>query len=123
MVRRERTNTPLQALLLLNEKQYFECALGLARRTMRECGSSHEDRIRYMFRLATARQPDRKELAELASVFKDFLTKYMDDTKAANQVVANAESRPNAALNPPELAAWTMIANLILNLDEVLSKG
>jgi hypothetical protein len=76
-----------------------------------------------MFRLATARQPDRKELAELASVFKDFLTKYMDDTKAANQVVANAESRPNAALNPPELAAWTMIANLILNLDEVLSKG
>ena len=123
MVRRERTNTPLQALLLLNEKQYFECALGLAQRTMRECGSSPEDRIKHMFRLATARQPDQKELAELVNVYKDFLTRYTDDPKAANELVANGESKPDAALSLPELAAWTMTANLILNLDEVLSKG
>jgi hypothetical protein len=123
MVRRERTNTPLQALLLLNEKQYFECALGLAQRTMRECGSSCEERIRYMFRLATARHPDQKELAELVSAYKDFLTNYTNDAKASNEVTAASESKPGAALNRSELAAWTMIANLILNLDEVLSKG
>src|SRR5207237_4383373 len=60
-VRRERTNTPLQALLLLNEKQYVECARALAERALREGGARPEARLAYLFRLVTARRPDAKE--------------------------------------------------------------
>jgi Protein of unknown function (DUF1553)/Protein of unknown function (DUF1549)/Planctomycete cytochrome C len=121
--RRERTNTPLQALLILNETQYVECARAMAERALRECGPTHEARIKYLFRLATARAPDSKELAELAKVYRDYLVSYTDDRKAAGDLINVGESRPDPALNPSELAAWTMVANLILNLDEVLNKG
>jgi mono/diheme cytochrome c family protein len=122
-VRRERTNTPLQALLLLNEKQYVECARALAEKAMREGGAKPEDRIAYLFRLATARNPDRKEQAELLANYRDNLTVYGGDTQAAKELISVGESTPDARLNPSELAAWTMVANLILNLDEVINKG
>jgi hypothetical protein len=121
--RRERTNTPLQALLLLNETQFVECARALAERSMHRCASNHETRLKYMFRLATARYPSAGELAELTAVYKDYLASYTDDRKAAQELIVVGESKPDSALNPSELAAWTMIANLILNLDEVVSKG
>jgi hypothetical protein len=121
--RRERTDTPLQALLLLNETQYVECARALAERTLHECRSTHEGRVKYMFRLATCRPPDPKELTELTAAYKDYLAGYTDDVGAAKALIAVGESKPDPALNPSELAAWTMIANLILNLDEVLNKG
>jgi hypothetical protein len=116
MVRRERTNTPLQALLLLNEKQYFECARALARRAVKEGGATPEARVAFMFELATCRKPDARETAELLSAFRDFKEKYQRETEAAAKVIGDA--KPDA-----ELAAWTMIANLILNLDEVVNKG
>src|SRR5262249_37185072 len=123
MVRRERTNTPLQALLLLNETQYVECARALAERSMREGGPNYIDRIKYMFRLAICRVPDANELAELSAVYKDYLATYVDDPKAAEELIVVGESQPDPALNPSALAAWTMIANLVLNLDEVVNKG
>ena len=123
MVRRERTNTPLQALLLLNETQYVECARALAERVMRQGGSKPEDRVTLMFRLATARRPDAGELAELVAAYRDHLATYTGDVEAAKKLIAVGESKPDATLNPSELAAWTMMANLILNLDEVLNKG
>ena len=64
-VRRERTNTPLQALLLMNEPQFIEAARGLAERTLREGGATTDDRLTFMYRLVTARSPDAKDLAEL----------------------------------------------------------
>ncbi len=123
VVRRERTDTPLQALMLLNDPQYFECARALAERAMREGGAAPEERIAYLFRLATARKPDAKETAELLANFKEQLAEYTRDAEAAKKLIAVGESKPDASLNPSELAAWTMIANLVLNLDEVITKG
>jgi hypothetical protein len=107
--------------LLLNEKQYFECARALAVRGVKEGGATPEDRLSFLFHLATARRPDDRELAELASAYRDFHEKYNRDTDAAKKVIGGTKG--DASLTPAEQAAWTMIANLILNLDEVLNKG
>src|SRR5439155_14903931 len=120
---RERTNTPLQALLLLNEPQYVEAARALAEQTLRQPAMSPQDRVALMFKLATARLPDDKETAELLASFEDHLSNYTRDVEAAKKLIAVGESKPDAALNPSELAAWTMVGNLILNLDEVMNKG
>jgi mono/diheme cytochrome c family protein len=122
VVRRERTNTPLQALLLLNETQYVECARVLAERTLREGGASPEAKATYLFRLAAARAPDPRELAELVAAYRDHLSTYTNDVKAAQKLIAVGETKPDATLNPSELAAWTMVGNLVLNLDEVINK-
>jgi hypothetical protein len=121
-VRRERTNTPLQALLLLNEKQFVEAARALAERTMKQGGKGVEERLTFLFRVATTRKPDARELAELASEYRDHLATYSKDVEAARKLIAVGETKPDAALNPTELAAWTMVANLVLNLDEVINK-
>jgi len=122
-VRRERTDTPLQALLLLNEEQYVECARALAGRTLRDCSGTTEARLGYLFRLATARKPDPRELAELTRLYQENLATFTRDVESAKKLIAVGETKPDAKLNPSELAAWTMIANLVLNLDEVLNKG
>jgi hypothetical protein len=122
-VRRERTDTPLQALLLLNEKQFVECARGLAARTLREARATPEDRVTWMFRLATARRPDPRELAELLAVYQYSLADFTKDAKAARELINIGATQPDAKLSPSELAAWTVVGNLILNLDEVISKG
>src|SRR5205823_10041088 len=70
LVRRERTNTPLQALLLMNEPQFVEASRALAERTLREGGSTTDERLAYMFRLAAARRPDSQDLAELTGTFQ-----------------------------------------------------
>lgn len=123
VVRRERTNTPLQALLMMNEAQYVEAARALAERAMKEGGPTTADRIGWMVRAATCRGPDVREAAELGAAFGELLAKYRQDTEAAKKLIAVGESKPDPALPPAELAAWTMVANLVLNLDEVLTKG
>jgi hypothetical protein len=123
IVRRERTNTPLQALLLLNDPQFVEAARTLAERTMKEGGATPEERLIFMFRLTTARRPDGKELAEMIAAFKDHLATYRREAAKAKQLIAVGELKPDAKLDPSEVAAWTMIANLLLNLDEVINKG
>jgi hypothetical protein len=122
-VRRERTNTPLQALLLLNETQFVEAARGVAERTMKHTADKPEDRIRYMFRLVVGRSPDARELTELMSAHSDHLAKYTGNVDAAKKLIGIGETKPDPTLNLSELAAWTMIANLLLNLDEVINKG
>ncbi|HLW64261.1 MAG TPA: PSD1 and planctomycete cytochrome C domain-containing protein [Gemmataceae bacterium] len=122
MARRERTNTPLQALLMMNETQYVECARALAERTMREAGTDAEARIMHMFRLATCRKPDAGEMTELLAMLHDYSAIYTKNPEAAKKLIAIGETKPDAKLAPAELAAWTMEANLILNLDEVLNK-
>jgi hypothetical protein len=123
LVRRERTNTPLQALLLLNEPQYVEASRALAERTLREAGPTAEKRLDYLFRLVTARCPDGSELAELASALKDLTAHYQSHPDAARSVIQIGETRPDGHYQPTELAPWTMISNIVLNLDEVISKG
>jgi hypothetical protein len=122
-VRRERTNTPLQALMLLNEPQLVEAARGVAERTLREAGPSQKDRLTHLFRLVTARCPDARELAELEAALEDATAHYKTRPEAARQLIAIGETKPDARFNPGELAAWTMIGNIVLNLDEVITKG
>jgi len=122
-VRRERTNTPLQALLLMNEPQFIEAARALAERTLRDGGSTADDRLTFMFRLATARAPERKDFAELSSALKDLTAHYAKETEAAKQLIAAGTTKPDPRFSASELAAWTMIGNVILNLDEVITKG
>jgi hypothetical protein len=123
IVRRERTNTPLQALVLMNDPQFVEAARRLGERTMKEGGPTPEARLAYMFRLTTARRPEAKEMKELLAAYKDHLATFTHDTAKAQQLLSVGELKPDAKLNPSELAAWTMIANLLLNLDEVINKG
>ncbi len=123
LVRRERTNTPLQALLLLNEPQFVEAARALAERAMQEGGPSVETRLRYLFKRAAGRAADKREVQELQSAYRDFLDRYNRDIQAARKLIAVGESKPDSKLNPSELAALTMIANLVFNLDEMLNKG
>ncbi len=122
VARRERTNTPLQALLLMNETQYVECARALAGRVLREGGGTDESRLTYLVRLATARTPDAEELTELTSALADFRATYRRDPGAAKKLIAVGETKPDPQLDPAELAAWTMLGNTVLNLDEVLNK-
>ena len=123
MLQRERTNTPLQALLLMNDSQYVEAARGLAQRILREGGKTPEARAQWVFRTATARPASRDELAVLVAAFRDHLETYRRSPDAAKKLIAVGESKPDASLDPVELAAWTMLSNLILNLDEVINKG
>ncbi len=121
-VRRARTNTPLQALLLMNDIQYVEAARKLAERMMLEGGSTTEQRALYGFRLATGRHPQHEEIAILTTVFGNQLAEYQADRTAADKLLRVGDSKRNESLEANELAAWTMIANLILNLDETVTK-
>jgi len=120
-VRRERTNTPLQALMMMNEQLFVEASRGLAERTMLAAPET-DTRLRWLFRTVTARLPDEVELAILKDALAEHLTKFRANPKAAQALIRTGEMPPNAALNGEELAAWTMIGNLVLNLDEVINR-
>ncbi|MFN0067399.1 MAG: PSD1 and planctomycete cytochrome C domain-containing protein [Limisphaerales bacterium] len=121
-VRRPRTNTPLQALILLNDPTYIEASRKLAERLLRERGTD-ADRIAYAFRLATARLPRSAEAAALAELLEAQRRHYSADRASALKLLAVGESPRDEALEPAELAAWTMVASAILNLDETVTKG
>jgi cytochrome c553 len=121
--RRERSNTPLQALQLLNDVQHFEAARALAQRMMQEGGSTPKDRIAYGWRLVLARRPSGAELKIALGAFEKHQERYRKDPEAAKQAVHFGDSKPAEALSEPELAAYTLAANLILNLDESLSRN
>jgi hypothetical protein len=123
VVRRERTNTPLQALVLLNDPIYVEAARGIAERTMKEGGHSDSDRLQYAFRIVTGRQPTEAETAVLMEELRERLTAFTADSQTARRLLSIGESKTDASLETEELAAWTMVARLILNLDEAITKS
>ncbi len=120
---RDRTNTPLQALQLLNDVQHFEAARALAERTILEGGPTAEDRITFLYRTVLARRPAVEEVKLVAGALAKQLALYQADPAAAEKVVRSGESAPKNAAPAPETAAWTLIANLILNLDETLNRN
>ena len=122
-IRRERTNTPMQALMLMNDPQFVEAARVFAERTIKEGGKTPEERLAYIFELATAREPKPKEASLLLETLQAHAEELKDDPEAAKELIAVGESKPDEKLDAVEVATWTMIANLILNLDEVLNKG
>ncbi len=122
-VRRARTNTPLQALVLLNDPTYVEASRKLAERMLTEAGPAPADRITLAFRLAMAREPSARELAVLGKLFGEQLAAYRQDAAAVKKLLAVGESPVDGKLDPAELAAWAMVASVILNLDETVNKG
>jgi hypothetical protein len=119
-VRRPRTNTPLQALVTLNDPVYVEAAQALARRMVREGGSNVADRAIRGFRLVLTRHPTGPEVDRLVKLFGEAVAEYRADTAAAKAMATVPLGDPPADLGAdlPELAAWTVVANVILNLDE-----
>lgn len=123
VVRRSRTNTPLQALVLMNDPTYVEAARKLAERIMKEGGATAEERIAFAFKLATARSPKEKEVAVLKRVFETQRERYGKDKPAAEKLLKAGESPRDEKLDVVELASWTMVANAIMNLDEVVTRN
>ncbi|MGH9843936.1 MAG: PSD1 and planctomycete cytochrome C domain-containing protein [Blastocatellia bacterium] len=120
-VRRVRTNTPLQALSLLNDEAFFEMARALARRMLTEANGGLRARLSYGFRLCVLRAPSQVELEKLEQLYQRQLALYRAD-KAAAQRVAKGVIDEGWAGDPAEAAAFTMTANVLLNLDEMLTK-
>ncbi len=118
-VRRERTNTPLQALVTLNDPQFVEAARHLAQLTLKE-GSP--DPIDFLAHRLLCRPLRAEERSVAQSSINDLLAHYQAQPEEARKLIAVGESRPDATLDPATLAAWTMVANEMMNLDEVLNK-
>ena len=122
VVRRERTNTPMQALVILNEPQYVESARRLGERVMQQAEGDAKRRIVWLFERTLMRPPTEAELSILTDGFDEQLTHYRGDIEAAKQLIASGTSKPDATLDPAELAAWTMTASTLINLDEFINK-
>jgi hypothetical protein len=120
-VNRSRTNTPLQALTLMNDVTYVEAARKLAERMLLEGGAEAAERIDYGFRLVLARHPRAAEAEALQAALADFVKDYQGDREAAKALLGVGESR-TAKVDQRELAAYTAVASLILNLDETVTK-
>jgi len=121
--RRERSNTPMQALQLLNDVQHFEAARALAERVIAEGGPDDEKRLHWLFRTVLSRKPDAKELSMLTAALTKQRELYQKDPKAAEKAIQVGESLPKKIAAPAETAAWTLIANLVLNLDETVTRN
>jgi len=124
-VRRVRTNTPLQALSLLNDEAFFELARALAQRMLTEVNGDLRARLSYGFRLCVSRAPNQTELEKLEKLYQRQLAHYRADKAAAQRVAKGVPPGlmdEGRAGDPAELSAWTMVANVLLNLDEMLTK-
>ncbi len=122
VVKRPRTNTPLQALTLMNDPVYVEAAVALAARILREQPAPEvRPRLVHGFRLCLARSPSEVELGILARIHQRALTRYQDDPTAARALVAGWPGAQTS--DAAELAAWSHVATVLLNLDEMITKG
>ncbi len=122
VVRETRTNTPLQALNLMNDVSYVEAARVLAERVMREGGASVDERLRLAFQLATARPPNAAESQALRESWQAQLAYFAKQPAKAEALLKMGEKPADTTLNQTELAAYAMVASLILNLDEVITQ-
>jgi hypothetical protein len=121
--RRTITNTPLQALVLMNDPTYLEAARVLAQRDLHEAGASEADRLRYVFRLVDDREPSTQEFEILSKLYQKERDHYLSDKKAAEKLISVGESKPDPKLEPAELAAWMLVSSTILNMDESVTKN
>src|SRR6185503_6556824 len=121
VVRRPRSNTPLQALTLLNDPVYVECAQALAKRMLNEGGATPEERAAYGVRLCVARDAKPAEAKKLAALAEKEIARYKEDAASAARFVKFAGAK-GEQVDSAELAAWTVVANVLLNLDEFVMK-
>lgn len=122
-VRRPRTNTPLQALVTLNDPQFVEASRKLAARMLLEGGNSVADRVTFAYRLATGKRPSEATLQVLRETFEQELARFERDRERANALLSVGESERNQEFDAAEHAAYTILASMILNLDATLTRG
>jgi hypothetical protein len=120
-LKRDRTNTPLQALVTLNDPVYIEAAQGLSRRMAAVEGSTSE-RVAYGFRLCASRSPTEDELLRLTALYVTVRSRLADDPKQAEELATDPLGPAPEGADVIDLAAWTVVANVLLNLDEMLMK-
>ncbi|MEC7567070.1 MAG: PSD1 and planctomycete cytochrome C domain-containing protein [Planctomycetota bacterium] len=122
-VRRTRTNTPLQALVLMNDVQFVEAARRFAEQVITDGGDQVEQRITYLYRSVLARNPKPNELPLVTQLYNEHLAEFQEQPEAVTSLLSAGESDRNESLDQAELAAWTMIVHLIFNLSETVTKG
>ncbi len=121
-MRRISTNTPLQALVTLNDPAFVECAQALARRLIREGGATPFERATFGLRLCLGRPSDSEPAGELAALFETELTRFRSDAAAAKAMATDPLGPVPVGMDEAELAAWTVVANVLLNHDGILTK-
>lgn len=121
-VRRSRTNTPLQALALMNDVTFVEAARVLAQRMLTEGGTTPSQRLAYAFQRGLSRNPSAEEERILLSGLRRFQARYAADSRAALALVSQGDSQRDPKLDTGELAAYTMTASILLNMDEMVTK-
>jgi hypothetical protein len=122
-IKRVRSNTPVQAFVTLNDPVYVEAAQALARRIVREGGSTAEDRARFALRLCLVRDPESDQVAKLSELYRSELEHYRQTPADALKLATDPLGPLPPGMSADELAAWTVVANVVLNLDAILTKG
>jgi mono/diheme cytochrome c family protein len=122
-VRRARTNTPLQALVLMNDVQFFEAARKFAEKVMHYGGDSIDDRVTFAFRSVLSRRPTETELKSLGGLYRAHYEELGQSEESVTKLLSAGESTRDESLDGRELATWTLITHLILNLSETVTKG
>ncbi|MBP3953982.1 PSD1 domain-containing protein [Gemmata sp. G18] len=120
---RDRTNTPLQALQLMNDVQHFEAARALAELALADGGKTTEDRVTFLYRAVLSRKPDADELKLVTAALTTQRELFTAKPELAKKVVFAGESKPKGVASDVDIAVWTMIANLVLNLDEAVTRN
>jgi len=120
--RRQRTDTPLQALATMNDVQWVEAARGLAQRVIDEAGPNPQQRVNRMSEILLAHDPSASMAAALEASLQKLQSHYEKDPKAAHALIEVGEKKSDGSIPEPELAAWTMVASEMLNLDETINK-
>jgi hypothetical protein len=121
-VKRQTTATPLQSLVLLNDPQFVEAARGLARRAMTEGGSCLADRVVFLFRATTGRQPGPREIRTLEALYREQNDEFHSGRADAARFLAVGDAPRDPSLVPSEHAAMTVLAQALLNYDETVMK-
>jgi hypothetical protein len=121
--KRERSNTPLQALQLMNDVQHFEAARKLGERLITEAPKDASARIDLAYKIVLSRLPSAEEKVIVMEGLQKHLDRFQKDPQASASVVKVGESKPKQGIPEPELAAYTLLANTILNLDETLNRN
>jgi hypothetical protein len=121
-VERTRSNTPLQALVLLDDPTYVEASLVFAARIVREGGRTEAARIAFAFRQALQRPPAPSEVELLQKLYQQHLNQYKADEAAARALLAVGDAKPPEGIAPAELAAWTSVTRVIVNLHETITR-
>jgi len=121
-IKRERTNTPLQALVLMNDPQFVECARVLAQRIQRESGDKLQDQITYAFRLVTGRRPKKEEIAIFEDLYHSQLTRFKQNPRDIDSLMTVGAYPVDPELNKAKTAALTVVASTMINHDEAYMK-